>query len=215
MRVFNLGVIVVALIVLTILIVWLSTAWMAFEKSLGLTFSDINSCLVAERNMILARLIGSEMAPAGLRRCYPPKALRVTRVASMNRAEGHLLLPPASNFRIIERHKILRRMKETAAIAEVVSVAKKPLTLERSGAEGHVYAVKAKMYRPPRKYSNDLFRVKVCEPIDLAKNAPVVRNTAFLRSILIRSRLQSCNTSQKSLRLKLCLLNEMLPQIRT
>jgi hypothetical protein len=40
MRVFNLGVIVVALIVLTILIVWLSTAWMAFEKSLGLTFSD-------------------------------------------------------------------------------------------------------------------------------------------------------------------------------
>jgi hypothetical protein len=38
MRVFNLGVIVVALIVLTILIVWLFGAWLAFEKSLGLTF---------------------------------------------------------------------------------------------------------------------------------------------------------------------------------
>ena len=38
MRVFNLGVIVVALIILTILIERLSSAWMAFEKSLGLTF---------------------------------------------------------------------------------------------------------------------------------------------------------------------------------
>jgi hypothetical protein len=38
MRVFNLGVIVVALIVLTILIRWLSTTWLAFEKSLGITF---------------------------------------------------------------------------------------------------------------------------------------------------------------------------------
>ena len=38
MRVLNLGVIVVALIVLTILIEQLSSAWMAFEKSLGLTF---------------------------------------------------------------------------------------------------------------------------------------------------------------------------------
>jgi len=36
MGVFNLGVIVVALIVLTILIGWLSTTWPAFEKSLGL-----------------------------------------------------------------------------------------------------------------------------------------------------------------------------------
>jgi hypothetical protein len=38
MRVFNLEVIVVALIVLTILIVWLSATWTAFEKSLALTF---------------------------------------------------------------------------------------------------------------------------------------------------------------------------------
>jgi hypothetical protein len=38
MRLFNLGVIVVALIVLTILIEWLSTAWMAFEKSIGHAF---------------------------------------------------------------------------------------------------------------------------------------------------------------------------------
>jgi len=38
MRLFNLGVILVALIVLMILIVWLSNAWMAFEKSLGHTF---------------------------------------------------------------------------------------------------------------------------------------------------------------------------------
>jgi hypothetical protein len=38
MRLFNLGVIVVALFVLTILIGWLSAAWLAFEKSLGLTF---------------------------------------------------------------------------------------------------------------------------------------------------------------------------------
>jgi len=38
MQVFNLGVIVVALIVLTNLIECLSTAWMAFEKSIRLTF---------------------------------------------------------------------------------------------------------------------------------------------------------------------------------
>ena len=37
MRVFNLGVVVVALIVLTILIERLSTAWIAFEKSIRLT----------------------------------------------------------------------------------------------------------------------------------------------------------------------------------
>jgi hypothetical protein len=37
MRVSNLGVIVVALIVLTILIERPSRAWVAFEKSLGLT----------------------------------------------------------------------------------------------------------------------------------------------------------------------------------
>ena len=41
MRVFNLGVLAVALIVLAILIVWLSTAWMAFEKSLA-TLSEIS-----------------------------------------------------------------------------------------------------------------------------------------------------------------------------
>jgi len=38
MRVFNFAVIVVALIILTILIERLSSAWVAFEKSLGLTF---------------------------------------------------------------------------------------------------------------------------------------------------------------------------------
>ena len=38
MRTFNLGVIVVALIVLRILIEWLSMAWMAFEKSLAHAF---------------------------------------------------------------------------------------------------------------------------------------------------------------------------------
>ena len=38
MCIFNFGVIVVALIVLTILIVWFSTGWMAFEKSLGHNF---------------------------------------------------------------------------------------------------------------------------------------------------------------------------------
>jgi len=36
-RIFNWAVIVVALIALTILIVWLTTAWMAFEKSLNHT----------------------------------------------------------------------------------------------------------------------------------------------------------------------------------
>jgi len=35
-RIFNLGVALAALIVLVILIVWLSAAWMAFEKSLEL-----------------------------------------------------------------------------------------------------------------------------------------------------------------------------------
>ena len=38
MRVFNLAIIVVALMVLTILIIWLSDTWMAFEKSLGHPF---------------------------------------------------------------------------------------------------------------------------------------------------------------------------------
>ena len=37
MRVFDLGIIVVALIALTILIVCLFSTWMAFEKSIGLT----------------------------------------------------------------------------------------------------------------------------------------------------------------------------------
>ena len=64
----------------------------------------------------------------------------------------------------------MKRIKETVAIAKVVSVTKKPLTLKR-GAKWPVYAIKAKMYRPPGKYSNDLFRVKVCEPMDLVKNA--------------------------------------------
>jgi len=46
MRVFNLGVIVVALIVLMILIVWLSTTWVAFEESLAHA-SAINSSPIA------------------------------------------------------------------------------------------------------------------------------------------------------------------------
>ena len=37
MRVFDLGIIVIALIALTILIMCLLSAWMAFEKSIGLT----------------------------------------------------------------------------------------------------------------------------------------------------------------------------------
>jgi hypothetical protein len=41
MRVFNLGVLVVALVVLTILVGWFSTAWLAFEKSLAHTFWDL------------------------------------------------------------------------------------------------------------------------------------------------------------------------------
>jgi hypothetical protein len=38
MRAFNLGIIVVALMALTILVIWLSDTWMAFEKSLVLPF---------------------------------------------------------------------------------------------------------------------------------------------------------------------------------
>jgi predicted nucleic acid-binding Zn ribbon protein len=38
MRVFNLEIVVVALMILTILLIWLSDTWMAFEKSLGHTF---------------------------------------------------------------------------------------------------------------------------------------------------------------------------------
>jgi hypothetical protein len=38
MRVFNLEIVVVALMVLAILIIWLSDTWVAFEKSLGLAF---------------------------------------------------------------------------------------------------------------------------------------------------------------------------------
>jgi hypothetical protein len=59
MRVFELGVVVVALIVLTILIVCFFSAWMAFEKSLDPALRDINSCPIAERNVILASLNAS------------------------------------------------------------------------------------------------------------------------------------------------------------
>jgi hypothetical protein len=45
MRVFNLEIVVVALMIPTILIIWLSDTWMAFEKSLGHIF-EICSCLV-------------------------------------------------------------------------------------------------------------------------------------------------------------------------
>ena len=38
MRASNVGIIVVALMALTILVMWLSDTWMAFEKSLGLHF---------------------------------------------------------------------------------------------------------------------------------------------------------------------------------
>ena len=38
MRVFDLGIIVIALIALTILIMCLFSTWMAFEKSVGPTF---------------------------------------------------------------------------------------------------------------------------------------------------------------------------------
>ena len=75
---------------------------------------------------------------AGLSCGYSPKPLRVAKPASMNRAEGHVLVAADTTTRTFA---LFRCMKETAAIAEVVSVRKKPLTLERSGAEWPVYAI--------------------------------------------------------------------------
>jgi len=75
----------------------------------------------------------------------------------MNRAEGHVLIAADTTTRTFA---LLRCLKETAAIVEVVSVTKKPLTVERSDAEWPVFAIKAKMYRASGKYSKHLFRVK-------------------------------------------------------
>jgi hypothetical protein len=65
-------------------------------------------------------------------------------------------------------------MEETTAIAEVVGVMKQPYTLEIDGLEEPIYAIQAKMYLPANKYSNDLFRVKISKPIDLADRGPSV-----------------------------------------
>ena len=69
---------------------------------------------------------------------------------------------------------LLRRMEEIAAIAQVIGTIKKPPTSRKNRFEGPVYLIKAKIYLPPNKYLNDLFRVSVCEPIDLAKGPPAV-----------------------------------------
>src|SRR4051794_15201279 len=69
---------------------------------------------------------------------------------------------------------LLRRMEEIAAIAQVIGVMKKPLTSKKYRFEGCIYLIKTKIYLPPNKYSNELFRVSVCEPIDLVKNPPAV-----------------------------------------
>ena len=65
----------------------------------------------------------------------------------------------------------MRRMEETG-VAEVVSVTKKPPALKNNGAAEPIYAIQAKMYLPLKKYSNDVFRVRISKPIDLANRVP-------------------------------------------
>ena len=67
-----LGVIVVALIILAILIVWLSTAWMAFEKSLATLFGiSISALSPSELPAVGHCTQPGQNEPGALKLCQP------------------------------------------------------------------------------------------------------------------------------------------------
>ena len=67
-------------------------------------------------------------------------------------------------------------MEVSTGIAKVVSVKRVPLMDETDPLWDHVYAIQAKIYLPAGKYSNDQFRVKISNPIGVAKRAPSIMN---------------------------------------
>ncbi len=60
-------------------------------------------------------------------------------------------------------------MKESTGIATVTKVLKQPVIRLAAGLEVSGFTVRAKMYAPAHKYSDDLFYVKVTNPVALAR----------------------------------------------
>ena len=63
-------------------------------------------------------------------------------------------------------------MKESTGIATVTKVLKQPVVRLAAGLEVSGFAVRAKMYAPTHKYSDDLFYVKVTNPVALGSRLP-------------------------------------------
>jgi hypothetical protein len=108
MRIFNLAIIVVALMILTILVIWLSDTWMAFEKSLANTFWDslpnTNALMglfrsLAERLAFLGHINKGESNPDLL---FGDKStLIVSPSLCWLFASAQLLVPPADRSEIV------------------------------------------------------------------------------------------------------------------
>jgi hypothetical protein len=121
---------------------------------------------------------GSLCHSKGKRLGTPARKDVAERLAFFSRGKARLPRRPESPLFGVDPNTVgfslLRRMEEIAAIAQVIGTIKKPPTSRKNRFEGPVYLIKAKIYLPPNKYLNDLFRVSVCEPIDLAKGPPAV-----------------------------------------
>jgi hypothetical protein len=63
-------------------------------------------------------------------------------------------------------------MKESTGIATVTKVLKHPVVRLAGGLEVRGFTVRAKMYAPADKYSDDLFYVKVTSPRALGSRQP-------------------------------------------
>ena len=63
-------------------------------------------------------------------------------------------------------------MKESTGIATVTKVLKQPVIRLAAGLEVSGFTVRAKMYAPAHRYSDDLFYVKVTNPVALASRQP-------------------------------------------
>jgi len=63
-------------------------------------------------------------------------------------------------------------VKESTGIATVTKVLKQPVVRLAAGLEVSGFAVRAKMYAPAHKYSDDLFYVKVTNPVALGSRQP-------------------------------------------
>jgi hypothetical protein len=63
-------------------------------------------------------------------------------------------------------------MEEGTGIATVTKVLKQPVIRLAAGLEVSGFTVRAKMYAPAHRYSDDLFYVKVTNPVALASRQP-------------------------------------------